>query len=308
MADTTNKCIIFWVLSITITLVGAISVFYMFFEKHGVCYKPIFSAPLPELIKSEFVGIYTWEGDTVVEPTVLYMNGTYHMWYRGGPWYGPSSIGHATSVDGIQWIRRVNPVVVGGYQPAVQYRNNEFVMHYTTLDTRRMTRATSTDGITWTTTLSQYELPEGGTQFGNRVQYTPTHILQEIMFDGVWEVWVYNDTRPLKKINIPNYCGGMTGGPDFHVHGNRVDPTTLLYHAALGEGNLPTGIFEIGFDVEEVTVTGNPRLLVFPPIGHDQAADPVVLHVPGGEPLLFYDIDNNKMMYGSIRISTQNQI
>lgn len=299
----TKSCMV-WVSGFIVTLTGILSIICIFLPQHQVCQKPTLSIPLPKPTHAEFVGIYMWEGNTVVEPTVLYINETYHMWYRAGPWYGPSSIGHATSDDGIQWSRQPNPVVVGGYQPAVSYINNTFIMYYTTLDTSQMSQATSTNGISWTTTLTQYELPQGATQFGNRVQYTSTNILQEVMIRGVWEIWAYNGTHPLKKLNVPNYCGGMTGGPDFHVYGTSVVTSTLLYHAALNEGNLPTGIFEIEFDLNRIKVTGKPRLLVLPPIGHDQAADPVVIHVPGQPSLLFYDIDNNRKMVGSIRIST----
>ena len=53
----------------------------------------------------------SWEDDDVMKPTVIRQGGTYHMWYEG--YDGMTSrIGHATSSDGINWIKDpANPVL-----------------------------------------------------------------------------------------------------------------------------------------------------------------------------------------------------
>ena len=54
----------------------------------------------------------TWEDD-VNRPYVLERNGIYHMWYTGQtPYADESKIGYAYSKDGLDWIRRVEPVLV----------------------------------------------------------------------------------------------------------------------------------------------------------------------------------------------------
>ena len=54
-----------------------------------------------------------WDGYSVDTPDVHYVNGTYHMWYKG--WSDPNGvgwIGHATSPDGVSWTRDPkNPLI-----------------------------------------------------------------------------------------------------------------------------------------------------------------------------------------------------
>jgi predicted GH43/DUF377 family glycosyl hydrolase len=50
-----------------------------------------------------------WEDD-INRPSVIRQGGVYHMWYTG-QFDGHSSIGYATSKDGLSWIRRERPVL-----------------------------------------------------------------------------------------------------------------------------------------------------------------------------------------------------
>ena len=54
-----------------------------------------------------------WDGYSIDTPDVHYVDGVYHMWYKG--WNDPNGvgwIGHATSPDGIQWTRDPkNPLI-----------------------------------------------------------------------------------------------------------------------------------------------------------------------------------------------------
>ena len=56
---------------------------------------------------------YPWEGESVMNPCVLYENGEYRMWYSAGETYEPNVLAYATSKDGIHWNKkRCNPIFV----------------------------------------------------------------------------------------------------------------------------------------------------------------------------------------------------
>ncbi len=110
----------------------------------------------------------TWDGTAVGDPTVLYVDSIFHMWYEGIPNLSLSEglqIGHATSLDGIIWTKdTANPVLKLGpdgewddqwvSQPDVVYNGNEYHMWYTGyngfMSQIRIGHATSLDGTTWT--------------------------------------------------------------------------------------------------------------------------------------------------------------
>lgn len=56
-----------------------------------------------------------WEMNDVSRPSLIKKDGLYHMWYTGHVWRDSdciSSIGYATSQDGIHWKKRKHPVLV----------------------------------------------------------------------------------------------------------------------------------------------------------------------------------------------------
>ncbi len=79
-----------------------------------------------------------WEGVDVGNPTVLYEDGIYHMWY-----HGDRDIGHAISDDGIKWEKdKNNPVLTPStdenafdrrrvLNPFVLRRDDKYYMWYT---------------------------------------------------------------------------------------------------------------------------------------------------------------------------------
>lgn len=77
-----------------------------------------------------------WEGNDTGNPTVLLESGVYHMWY-----HGDFGIGHATSTDGINWVKDpANPVLVLSpntfdstrvFNPYVLKKDNQYWMYYT---------------------------------------------------------------------------------------------------------------------------------------------------------------------------------
>ena len=54
-----------------------------------------------------------WEGASVMNPCVIYENGTYRMYYSAGETYEPNVIALAESKDGIHWKKdRINPILI----------------------------------------------------------------------------------------------------------------------------------------------------------------------------------------------------
>ena len=119
-----------------------------------------------------FVRDETKEGEilTIADPSVLRINGTYHMWYNG---FGTKpfkmiAISHATSSDGINWKRDPkNPVIMPSApwemikkdegavnQPSVIWDGTKFEMWYGSFVDKYMrysaiSHAVSKDGTTW---------------------------------------------------------------------------------------------------------------------------------------------------------------
>ena len=102
-----------------------------------------------------FVLDLLWEGSVVDSPSVIYEDGVYHMFY-----HGQSSIGHAWSVDGIDWTKDQNPVLTPGpdwydsrrvMNPYVLNVNGTYYMYYTAQGNDGILRtglATSSDPLT----------------------------------------------------------------------------------------------------------------------------------------------------------------
>jgi predicted GH43/DUF377 family glycosyl hydrolase len=104
----------------------------------------------------------SWEEDDVLSPCVRFDGANYHMWYEGANWPN-SSIGYATSPDGLAWTKYAsNPVLIGkagnwDYPrvegPTVYFDGATYHMWYTGaagIWLWRIGYATSPDGITWT--------------------------------------------------------------------------------------------------------------------------------------------------------------
>jgi len=106
----------------------------------------------------------TWDDTWVFGPFVLYIDGTFHMWYNA--WNGTAHqirIGHATSPDGISWDRDPNnPVLSFGYSqdwdyprvdgPSIIFDGNFYQMWYSggNFFSWKIGYAYSQDGSEWT--------------------------------------------------------------------------------------------------------------------------------------------------------------
>jgi predicted GH43/DUF377 family glycosyl hydrolase len=124
-------------------------------SQNGLSWNTIGSSPV---LTSDTAG--TWDEHFVVPSVVLKENDQYKMYYLGSDRdYGPLSVGLATSIDGIHWIRNYNPVIV----PNGQYysigltdivKNGQmyfgyFDYHTLSSSESKIGLATSTDGLNW---------------------------------------------------------------------------------------------------------------------------------------------------------------
>ena len=96
-----------------------------------------------------------WEGNSVLEPTVIYEDGIYKMWYCGG---SPCALGYASSTDGVNWTKYENNPIFGlgsGGESGTVRQNNIikidgiYYLYYVD-DSRDMHIAESKDGINFT--------------------------------------------------------------------------------------------------------------------------------------------------------------
>jgi predicted GH43/DUF377 family glycosyl hydrolase len=106
----------------------------------------------------------TWDARYVSQPSVIFENGIYKMWYTG--WFGGGlenfKIGYAISANGTNWNKYdFNPVLsastignwdpLGVFSPSVLFHNGIYHMWFTGHDgtKRAIGYATSVDGINW---------------------------------------------------------------------------------------------------------------------------------------------------------------
>ncbi len=141
-----------------------------------------------------------WDDKSVWNPSVLLKDGVFHMWYSGygnedETGHGEDEIGHATSADGITWIKdEKNPVLKEGNEghwddpvvvaPSVIYDGTEYHMYYHASGSPSngsIGHATSPDGTVWTRdpqnpviSKGAWDTPQtvyGGALFHNNTYY-----------------------------------------------------------------------------------------------------------------------------------------
>ncbi len=144
----------------------------------------------------------SWDDNMVNEPTVLFIDSVFHMWYNGHTGSDFSKdvrIGHATSADGITWIKDTlnNPVLDVGpngawddvwiSSPSVIFDGSEYHMWYSGYDgifeNIKIGHASSADGIIWTKDPSNPVLTSGTWDY-------PRVDSPEVFFDGAeFHMW-----------------------------------------------------------------------------------------------------------------------
>jgi hypothetical protein len=136
-----------------------------------------------------------WNNLMITNVSVLLDNDTFKLWFAAPDGYlnnqvtdGKGNIGYATSVDGINWTKYPNPVLVAGVgnspdsaaiaEPSVLKIGNTYHMWYSMINSWAIENfavgyATSADGINWTKHNGNPVLPLGG--FGTWDRYWAAH-------------------------------------------------------------------------------------------------------------------------------------
>ncbi|MCK4921017.1 MAG: Ig-like domain-containing protein, partial [Bacteroidales bacterium] len=234
-----------------------------------------------------------WEKEVIWPNSVLYYDSIYHMWYTGGIVNAATSIGRATSPDGITWTKDTNNPVLSKGQSGdwdenylqggpVLIIDTMFHMWYTgqggkdLYSNHQIGHATSADGITWTKDTNNPVLSTG--QSGD---WDGTWIMVgSVLYDGSeYHMWYGgyegvigprfgHATSPdgvtwEKDTSNPVLSFGAAGSWDYP----RVDfPSVIFdgttYHMWYGGGNIFT--WQIGYATSEDgsvwTKFGNPVL------------------------------------------------
>ncbi len=146
-----------------------------------------------------FNGAQTWNDLAVINPTVLYVDGLYKMWFGGRNVGLQIQIGYATSEDGINWDELSEPVLTVGSPGdfdsqdlkalSVLHDDDEYKMYYTATNSSGMPRlglATSPDGITWTKYAQNPILDLGEPGSWNEARAHNASVLKQ---DGVYYMW-----------------------------------------------------------------------------------------------------------------------
>jgi hypothetical protein len=248
-----------------------------------------------------------WEETAVYEPTLIYEDGVFKMWYSGG-WDNPA-LGYATSTDGSVFTKHTGPVLgQGGSSIAgkacrsnvVKVSGTYYCYYADAVPDANIKVATSADGIAWTAAgtpiakdaLAGYDgwantfvFKEGATWYMFAEAHAISGFPQWSIFllssaDGI--TWAFlNSSNPLTTLR--RGTGGMYGGPN--MAGKLGSVSHLYYHACPTPdlGN-PTDIFHAtSTDLITWTQTTDPILVhtINGPEGGDQIADPAVLEVQG---------------------------
>ncbi|OGU33278.1 MAG: hypothetical protein A2068_11255 [Ignavibacteria bacterium GWB2_35_6b] len=138
----------------------------------------------------------TWDSQHVSPAFVMKESGQYYMYYVGWSDQGSDwGVGLATSQDGINWTKRISPVISGLdwdnqiVVNSILKINSIYYMYYSgrasTNATWKIGLATSADGINWTKHYSNPILESTYTWENNGVSY-PTIILEDNLYKMIY--------------------------------------------------------------------------------------------------------------------------
>jgi predicted GH43/DUF377 family glycosyl hydrolase len=161
----------------------------------------------------------SWEDLHAYNSIVIYDSGTFHMWYSGND--GTTfRLGYATSPDGITWTKKpTTPVLNRGpggswdqeraRMPSVLFDGAIYHMWYTGYDgsTMRIGYATSSDGLSWTKSLSNPVLNIGSPgDWDDFYVFTPT-----VFYDGLtYHMWYGGNDGTNARIGYATSPDGIT--------------------------------------------------------------------------------------------------
>ena len=159
----------------------------------------------------------SWDDDYLLYPCVIYNGSEYEMWYAGDNGSGSDQIGHATSDDGIDWVKDDdNPALTGspgewdatGVQASsILFDGSSYQMWYHGIDAgdvHGIGYATSYDGVIWVKYSNNPVMVLSQTWEGNEVITGPS-----VLFDGTtYEMWYFANLNNL-GIGYATYDDGI---------------------------------------------------------------------------------------------------
>ncbi|MGA7340230.1 MAG: hypothetical protein WBE72_16320 [Terracidiphilus sp.] len=165
-----------------------------------------------------------WEGVALMCPDVLWdaKIGRWRMWYSGGAQYEPNAVGHATSKDGLHWVKDPgNPV----FQPDARFEWEKqrvagiqvieqdgwfygFYIGYRDIDHAQIGLARSRDGIhAWQRCPSNPIIRATGSGFDADACYKPYAVFSS----GKWMLWYNGRNVHLEQIGLATRNGRSLG-------------------------------------------------------------------------------------------------
>lgn len=265
----------------------------------------------------------TWDAELVGFPSVVLIDDTYHMWYAG---MGTNvlRIGHATSSNGISWVKdENNPVLDVGetgswegsrvYLPSVVYDGAIFHMWYTgegETGNGKLGYATSENGVAWTKHEGKpyFELegePYNGEVFAGAILFEGdtfhmwyTQRAENIDFHAMGYASSVNGADWDLYANNPVMIGGESGAWDRP----RLQPSSVVkvdndYHLCYSGGEYSEWRLGLATSSDGITWTKNPQNPVID-VGSDGLWDDKFVSFAS----LIYDSDSSKLKmwyYGS---------
>jgi sucrose-6-phosphate hydrolase SacC (GH32 family) len=173
-----------------------------------------------EVLKPEL----PWEGVALMSPHVLWdeNQNQWRMWYSGGEQYEPNAIGHATSRDGLHWIKDpANPVFradprnpwekerVAGCQ-VIQQNGWFYIFYigYRDIDHAQIGLARSRDGLSsWERNPANPILRATRSGFDADACYKPYALFAH----GKWMLWYNGRNANLEQIGLATRSGRDLG-------------------------------------------------------------------------------------------------
>ena len=165
-----------------------------------------------------------FEGESVMNPCVLFENGLYRMWYSAGETYEPNVLCYAESRDGIKWEKSpLNPIL--SKNPMKEYEQNRiggcqviphptlgylvFYIGYRDINTACICVAYSEDGVTdfHRCKLNPLIAPTAG-GWDNDSCYKPSALYDKE--DNCWRIWYNGRSGGKEFIGLATRQGDFT--------------------------------------------------------------------------------------------------
>ena len=178
----------------------------------------------------------SWDAYMVFDPLVVRENGQYKMWYAGIETTALlTKIGYATSINGINWTKHPDPVLLAGSaswesaavsHPFVMPDSNGYKMWYSGSSAGASQTAfgyaTSPDGINWQKdTLNNPVLLNGAIGQWDRVVYGP-----EILYIDSLYYMFYTGQNNLYQSDKVGLATSYDGIHNWYKHGPVLQPTS----------------------------------------------------------------------------------